>query len=470
MAASPEAGNPPPDLFGHPRGLTYIVLTEMWERFSFYGMQALLMLYMTGSLLKSGTVEGVWGFAQLRAVVEGVTGPLSTQALAAQLFGIYVALVYFCPIVGGWIGDQLTGKTRAVLGGAVLLACGHFLMAFEAAFLPAIGAIIVGAGLLKGNLAAQVGALYPEGDRRHDDGYTLYITSVVVGAFLAPLVCGTLGEVYGWHYGFTAAGFGMLIGIAVYLRGLPYLREPPRQDQAKARQPLTREEVKTVIALWVLIAITSLFWTVQSQIWNTYPIWLRDHVDLGIGGGLSVPVTWFQSLDAVAVLLLTPVLMRLFRGLAKRKAEPSELAKLALGCAVFGAGCVLLALGQWAAGSGKVPIAWPLVFHFVIGVGYLLTAPVALALVVRVAPFRLRSMMAGGYYIGLFLAGIFAGWLGRFYEPLQPPAFWLLHAAIGVSGAILILALYRPFSRRFGETHPEAAAPAVTGDARIGNA
>ena len=466
-AALPVAGT---DLFGHPRGLTYIAATEMWERFSFYGMQALLMLYMTGHLLQPGVVEHVWGFAGLRAGLEAVTGPLTSQALAAQLFGIYVALVYFGPIVGGLIGDRVTGRTRAVLLGGGLLACGHFLMAIEQAFLPALGAIIAGAGLLKGNLAAQVGALYAEGDRRHDDGYTLYVTSVAVGAFLAPLVCGTLGELYGWHYGFTAAGFGMLLGIAIYLRGMRYLREPAGDRGGVATVPLTADEWRTVLALSVLILITARFWTVQSQIWNTYPVWVRDHVDLGIGFGLHVPVTWFQSLDAVTVLVLAPVLMRYWRVRARRGGEPGELAKLALGCSIFGLGCVLLSLGQWSAGAGRVAIVWPVLFHFVIGLGYLLYAPVALALVARVAPVQVRSMMVGGYYIGLFIAGIFAGWLGRFYEPLQPPAFWLLHAGIGVGGTICIGLLYRPFSRRFGDAHPEAAARAVAGAARLGNA
>jgi POT family proton-dependent oligopeptide transporter len=371
-AALPDAGA---DLFGHPRGLTYIAATEMWERFSFYGMQALLMLYMTGHLLQPGVVEQVWGFAGLRAGVEAVTGPLTLQALAAQLFGIYVALVYFGPILGGLIGDRLMGRTRAVLLGGGLLACGHFLMAIEQAFLPALGAIIAGAGLLKGNLAAQVGALYPEGDRRHDDGYTLYVTSVVVGAFLAPLVCGTLGELYGWHYGFTAAGFGMLLGIAIYLRGMRYLREPAGEAATAAKVRLTADERRTVLALSVLILITASFWTVQSQIWNSYPVWVRDHVDLGIGFGLHVPVTWFQSLDAVAVLALAPLLMRYGRDRARRGDEPGELGKLALGCSIFGLGCVLLSLGQWSAGAGRVAIFWPVLFHFVIGIGYLLCAP-----------------------------------------------------------------------------------------------
>jgi len=434
------------EFMGHPKGLAYIAFTEAWERFSFYGMQALLMLYMTGRLLKPGVVEQVWGFAELRVLVESITGHLSVQALAAQIFGIYVALVYFGPVVGGLIGDRLMGRTPAVLTGALLLAAGHFLMAFEPAFLPALGCIICGAGLLKGNLAAQVGALYPEGDRRVDDGYTLYITSVVVGAFASPLVCGTLGELYGWHYGFGAAGIGMLIGIAIYLRGLKHLREPAKKAEGLMAR-MTGAEWGRIGVLCGLILITSLFWTVQSQIWNTYPVWLRDDVSLGLGFGLSIPVTWFQSLDAFAVLALTPVTMWMWRALGKRGLEPSDIVKLAIGCALFGGGCVLLSIGQWVAGSGKVAVIWPLVFHFVIGAGYLLCSPVALAVVARSAPVQVKSMMVGGYYIGLFIAGIFSGWLGRFYEPLHPPLFWLLHAGIGLAGTVILLAFYGPLRR-----------------------
>ncbi|MDV6330957.1 peptide MFS transporter [Asticcacaulis sp. 201] len=434
------------DFMGHPKGLAYIAFTEAWERFSFYGMQALLMLYMTGRLLKPGVVDHVWGFSTFQSLVESVTGPLSVQALAAQIFGIYVALVYFGPVVGGLVGDRLIGRTPAVLTGALLLAIGHFLMAFEPAFLPALGCIICGAGLLKGNLAAQVGALYPEGDRRIDDGYTLYITSVVVGAFVSPLVCGTLGELYGWHYGFGAAGVGMLVGIGIYLRGLKHFKEPAKKTEAQLAR-MTRAEWGRIGVLCGLILITSLFWTVQSQIWNTYPVWLRDDVSLGIGFGLSIPVTWFQSLDAFAVLALTPVTMAMWKALGKRGLEPTDIVKLAIGCALFGGGCLLLSVGQWVAGSGKVAVVWPLVFHFVIGAGYLLCSPVALALVARSAPVQVKSMMVGGYYIGLFIAGIFSGWLGRFYEPLHPPLFWLLHAGIGLAGTLILLALYAPLRR-----------------------
>jgi proton-dependent oligopeptide transporter, POT family len=434
------------DWFGHPRGLTYIVLTEMWERFSFYGMQALLMLYMTGSLLRPGHVGQVWGMAGFRAAIETVTGPLGLEAFAAQVFGLYVALVYLGPILGGWLGDRIMGRTAAVLTGATLLALGHFAMIFEPAFLVALPCIIAGAGLLKGNLAAQVGMLYPRDDPRHDAGYTLYITSVVVGAFLAPLVCGTLGEVYGWHYGFAAAGLGMLLGIAVYLSGLDSLRAARQAAEAQVATWRPGDALK-IVALCALIAITALFWTVQAQIWDVYPLWVRDHVSLALGGGISVPVTWFQSLDALSVLIMTPVSIAFWDRMRARGREPDDIVKIALGCGFFALGCVLLAVSQDWAGAGRVPIAWPVLFHFLIGTGYLLGSPVALAVIARAAPAPVRSTLVGGYYIGLFLAGFIAGWLGRFYEPFGPSRFWLLHAGVGALGGLALLAL-RPALRR----------------------
>jgi POT family proton-dependent oligopeptide transporter len=238
-AAIAAVGSPPLQrtFFGHPRGLAYIVFAEGWERFSFYGMQALLVLYMTGQLLKAGSVENIAGFAGFRSLLEGALGPLSTQALASQIFGLYIALVYFFPIVGGLIGDRLTGRTRAVIAGAVLMAIGHFLMVFESAFLMALAALIFGSGLLKGNLAAQVGDLYDKADSRRDSAFSMYCLAINVGAFVAPLVCGTLGELYGWHYGFGVAGIGMLVGIAIYMSG----REPcrPTGFRPKRRPPFS---------------------------------------------------------------------------------------------------------------------------------------------------------------------------------------------------------------------------------------
>lgn len=449
------------EFLGHPRGLAYIAFTEAWERFSFYGMQALLILYMTGHLLNPGVVEGVAGFAGFRAGVEAVFGQLSLQALASQIFGLYVGLIYFTPILGGWIGDRLTGRTRAVIGGAALMAAGHFMMAFESTFLAALAALIAGSGLLKGNLAAQVGGLYATDDRRRERAYTVYVTAINVGAFIAPLVCGTLGELYGWHYGFGAAGVGMLIGIVIYLAGRSHLPGEPVASQHIGRR-LAPGDGRIVAALLLLLALTSLFWTVQAQIWNVYPLWLRDHVARGLPFGLEVPVTWFQALDSMAVLVLAPVMIALWRRQGARGAEPGDLAKIARGCLWYGASCLLLAVGHVIAGGHGVWLIWPVVFHFTVGIGYLYAAPIALSLVSRAAPAAVNAMVVGAYYLGLFVGGVFSGWLARFYEPLGPAAFWLLHAGVGVAGAGLVWMLRGWFQRNL-RLEPNAAAVVMPG-------
>ena len=301
MSTSPAtASYPGPasdrQIFGHPAGLAYIVFTEAFERFSFYGMQALLVLYMVGHLLLPGAIEHVIGFAAFRRGVDAVFGVLPTQALATQIFGLYVGLIYFVPVFGGLAGDRWLGQRKAVIVGAVLMALGHFLMVFEPAFLFALTTLIVGAGLLKGNLAAQVGALYDKADQKRDAAFSIYTVSINVGAFVAPLVCGSLGELYGWHYGFGAAGVGMLIGLAIYLSGSRYLPPDISTTHTGRHASLKKGDAAKLTVLIVLFLIAALFWTSQSQVWDTYPLWIRDRVDRGIFG-TTVPITWFQSLE-----------------------------------------------------------------------------------------------------------------------------------------------------------------------------
>jgi POT family proton-dependent oligopeptide transporter len=222
--------------FGHPRGLGWLSFTEVWERFSYYGMQALLVLYMTHQLLRPGHIERVVGFGPFRAAIEAVYGRLSPQALGSVIFGLYAGLVWLTPILGGLLADRVTGRTRAITAGALLMALGHFLMAFDQSFLAALLCLLVGVGCFKGNLASQVSSLYAPGDPRAASAFQIYYFGIQVAIVVTPLVCGTLGEVYGWHWGFGAAGVGMLIGLAVYLRGRRWLPpEPPVRRSGDGR-------------------------------------------------------------------------------------------------------------------------------------------------------------------------------------------------------------------------------------------
>ncbi|WP_417451307.1 peptide MFS transporter [Kordiimonas sp.] len=447
--AQETAIQPEQSFMGHPKGLAYIVFTEAWERFSFYGMQALLVLYMAGYLLHPGSVENVVAFAGFRTLLEGIFGTLSTQALATQIFGLYIGLIYFMPVLGGWLGDRVMGQQKAVLLGAALMAVGHFMMAFETVFLFALAALIFGAGLLKGNLAAQVGRLYEKTDQRRGTAYSLYVMSINVGAFIAPLICGTLGELYGWHYGFGAAGIGMMVGIVIYLAGRHHL-PPDTLRGAHAEKPkLNPGDGRIITAILLLFIIAALFWTAQTQVWNTYPLWIRDRVDRDLLD-LTVPVTWFQSLDSLAVLVLAPAIMWYWKRQRDKSAEPGDLRKIVIGCAVFSFACVWLALGEIMSEGTSIALFWPAVFHFICAIGYLYVGPIMLALVSKAAPDAVNAMMVGSYYLSLFFGGLLSGWLGRFYEQLSPATFWLMHGVIVGVAALLVFVLHKPFSHALG--------------------
>ena len=446
-AATPA--QPDSAFFGHPKGLGFIVFTEAWERFSFYGMQALLVLYMTSYLFIDGNADHVAGFAGFTAVMFAVFGELSPTALATQTFGIYIGLVYFAPVLGGLLGDRWLGRRRAVAIGALLMVAGHFMMAIEAAFLFALLALILGSGFLKGNLAAQVGELYGAADKRRDAGFSIYNMAINIGAFLAPLACGTLGELYGWHYGFGLAGIGMLVALVIYLAGSRHLPQETIARTTGDRPRLQAGDGVRIAAIGGVLAVTALYWTVQTQVWNTYPLWIKGRVERQIGD-FEVPVTWFQSLDSLAVLALAPPIIWLWQHQAKKGTAQPDLAKIALGCAVFAAACLLLVAGEWLAGSERVALIWPVLFHFVCAIGFLYIGPVAMALISRVAPAAVNAMMVSSYYLGIFVGGFGSGYLGRFYEQMEPSEFWLMHAAVVGAGALILALLQRPLKSAMG--------------------
>ena len=314
VAVAVAAGGPANrrDLLGHPRGLFIIGCTELWERISFHGMQALLVLYMVEQLLLPGHVENIVGFKGFRAVIEAVTGPLSAQALGSQIFGLYVGFVYLMPVFGGLLGDRLLGRRRAVALGALLMTAGHFCMAFEAPFLAALLLLITGAGLLRGNLASQVGDLYSTDDRRRESAFQIYYTALNSGAFIAPLITGVLAQSYGWHFGFGFAGCGMLIGLLIYSLGGRDLPADALRGANVVRRKLNPQERRVVLVMVLMLPVLTLFWIAQTQIWNTYNLWARDHVNLAIGGW-KMPVPWLQAVDSLGVVVLLLPMLRFWR-------------------------------------------------------------------------------------------------------------------------------------------------------------
>lgn len=435
------------DIAGHPRGLGVLAGTELWERISFHGMQALLVLYMVEQLLLPGHVERIAGFPALRGLIESLTGPLSVQALASQIFGLYIGLIYFTPVLGGLVGDRLLGRRRAVALGALLMTAGHFAMAFDQSFLLALLLLILGAGCLRGNLASQVSALYAEGDRRRADGFQLYYVAINIGAFAAPIVTGLLGQIFGWHVAFGFAGLGMLAGLVIYLAGQHHLpADPPRAARA-SRPPLSPDERRRVIVLLGLVPVAALFWVAQSQVWNTYNIWVRDHLDLVVAGW-TMPVAWLQSIDGLAPLVMMPLVLLLWRTQAAHGREPDDIVKMALGCLIFGAGTLWLAAAPLAAGAdGKVPLLWAVGFHLISNLGWLYFTPITLALVARAAPAAVNGTMVGAFMLATFMGSVASGRLGGLYEVLTPARFWMLHAAIVGAGGIILLVLARPLRR-----------------------
>ena len=438
------------DLFGHPKGLTFLFTTEMWERFSYYGMRALLVLYMTKYLLIPEHSGNVLGLAGLKHGLEAVFGPLDVQPFSSQIYGLYTALVYLTPVFGGLLADRVLGQRRTVIIGAILMAIGHFLMAVEPLFLFALAALILGNGAFKPNISTQVGGLYPAGDRRRDRAYSIFYVGINVGAFLAPLVCGTLGEEAGWHYGFAAAGVGMLIGLAIYLYAMPLL-PPDELQKARAahaeKRPLDRGEWRAVAALLVLFVPNTLFWATYEQAGNTVALWADANTDRAINllfWAGEIPTTWFQAFNPFMIFAFTPFVVALWTRQAARGTEPSTISKMALGCLGVAAANLIMALAAFEAGGGKASWLWLFWYFAVVTVGELYLSPVGLSLVTKVAPARILSMMMGVWLATSFVGNFLAGYIGSFWSSMDKPEFFLLVAAIAGLASAAIFACRWP--------------------------
>jgi POT family proton-dependent oligopeptide transporter len=447
------------EVFGHPRGLVVLAGTELWDRISFHGMQALLTLYMVDQLFLPGHIERIVGFAGFRSVVEHITGPLSVQALATQIFGIYVGLVYFTPSLGGALGDRVLGRTRTVTLGALLMTAGHFCMAFDQSFLLAMLLIILGTGALRGNLLPQVGELYRPEDGRRDTAFQLYYAMVNLGAFVAPVVTGALAQTFSWHIGFAFAGFGMLAGLVVYLGGQGAVVAATPKPVRAAHAPLTAADWLRVGALLALVPVAALFWIAQSQVWNTYNLWVRDHIQLHVGQFL-VPVPWFQAIDGLSPFICLPPMLMFWRWQAARGKEPGEFVKAAIGCFIFAAATLwLAAAGISADGAGRSPILWAVVFHLASNLGWLYFTPTMVALFTRAAPVSVVATLVGLNMLSTTVGSFTSGRLGGLYERLTPAQFWSLHAALVGLGGVIFLAIGWRFAGAYGLKAPATARP-----------
>ena len=407
-----------PDWFGQPRGLTILFLTDMWEQFSFYGMRALLVFYMTKQL----------GLAQQRA---------------SLIYGLYAAGVYFTPIVGGVISDRWLGRRNAVILGGLIMAAGHFMMAVPALFYPALATIACGNGLFLPSLPGQINGLYAHDDPRRRSAYNVYYVGINVGGFLAPLVVGTLGELYGWHWGFGVAGVGMIVGLLTYVAGRKYLplddargRRAIAASVAVVKEPLARR-----FALLILIAAcVVVFRGAYEQIGNTVALWTDTGVDRTVGGW-SIPATWFQSLNPLMVFLLTPIYVWRWNRQAATGCEASSVIKMATGAAIVAAAYLLVAGVAAYADLHHVRASWLWLAGFIILMtsGELFILPVGLGLFGRLAPANLTATTIATWFLAGFFGNLLAGWIGGFWTVIDHTGFFGAIGTVALVAAALLL-------------------------------
>jgi POT family proton-dependent oligopeptide transporter len=453
---------------GHPVGLGWLSGSEFWERFSYYGMVTLLVLYMTHRVLLPGHVEHVWGFPAFHAVMTWIYGPRSPQALASLIGGWYQGLVYLTPIGGGILAERFIGRTRAVTLGASLMAMGHFLMAFEATFLIALLCLLVGVGCFKGNIATQVGDLYGAEDPRRADGFQIYYIGIQLAVIGSPILCGYLADRYGWHWGFGVAGVGMLIGLCIYLLGRPTFPPEPiaqAKSDVKARPPLDSKGRFNILVLVLLVPVLAVSAVGNQQIFNAYLVWAQPVFNLTFLG-FAMPVTWLVSVDSVVSTVTMIASILFWRWWATRWREPDELLKIILGVTISASGPLALAAGAaaFAATGHRVSLGYAIAFHVLNDIGFANVFPVGLALYTRASPKGYAGIMVPIYYLSLFLCGLTIGSLGAQLEHMSGTAFWLMHAGLIAGAGVVLLAIRLTFGRSLTPSYeepPHAAAEAA---------
>ncbi|MFL6742165.1 MAG: peptide MFS transporter [Sphingomicrobium sp.] len=421
---------------GHPKGLGFLGFTEACERFSYYSMQTLLVLYMVKYLLLPEHVGKVVGLDWLRSWhYPGLEG----QPLSSAIFGDYTSLVYLTPILGGIIADKLTGRRIALVVGAVVMALGHFLMAFEPAFLFALLSLIIGVGLFKGNIATQVGELYSEHDLRRAMAFQIFYIFINVSVIAAPLVSGTLGQKVGWHWGFGCAGVVMVLGLIIYLSGrrwLPADNRPARRTDAAPREKLSRSDWTCLIYLLILIPVLAISLLTNQEIFNAYLVWGDQHFNLSFMG-TTLPSSWLITLDAILSFSMLVAVALFWKWWSVSRREPDEISKMIIGSVftIAGGACLFLAAASQPEG-GKIGLFWPFMFHLLNSIGFAHILPISLALFTKIAPKQITATVIGLYYLAFFTANKVVGYVGGLYSSLPTTTFWLIHIASAAFGLV----------------------------------
>jgi len=435
---------------GHPRGLSTLFFTEMWERFSYYGMRALLILYMTAAVTSGGL-----GFETPRA---------------AAIYGWYTFSVYALAIPGGWVADRFLGQYRSVLLGGIIIALGQFSLALAPLpfFFSGLTLIAVGTGLLKPNISTMVGSLYDTEDARRDAGFSLFYMGINLGAMIAPLVVGTLGQRVDWHVGFAVGGVGMTLGLIQYVLGkprlMPALQRLDARNPAPARAAVTRPatglaggfsaaEWKRIAAIGVFFVFSTLFWGAFEQAGSSLNLFADRHTKLSVLG-FTFPSTWFQSLNSLFIIAFAPMFAWAWVALAKSNREPSSPAKFGWGLVLVGLGFLLLVpAATFAEGGTLVSPAWLVGVYLLHTYGELCLSPVGLSLVTKLAPQRIVGLMMGVWFLSIASGNKVGGWVAGFFETLPLPLLFGAVAGTTIGSAVVLVLLIRPVRKLMGGVH-----------------
>ncbi|HYO52071.1 peptide MFS transporter [Archangium sp.] len=489
--------------FGHPRGLATLFFTELWERFSYYGMRALLFLFMTAAVEKGGL-----GFGTEKA---------------GAIYGLYTSGVYLTAMPGGWLADRLLGQRRAVLYGGIIIALGHFSMALPGTFFFYLGLllIVLGTGLLKPNISTMVGGLYPEGGARRDAGFSIFYMGINIGAFIAPLVVGYLGEQVNWHLGFGAAGVGMVFGVIQYMVGGRHLGEVGQRPQSAALQPgetgqpersgssrtvglamvgvlvgllvvmqllgvvdlttavglanaggliivtlalaffayqftaggLDATEKRRLAVIGVLFICSAIFWAGFEQAGSSLNLFARELTDRRVFGW-EMPASFLQSVNALLIIGFAPVFAWLWVWLNKRGREPASPAKFSLGLVLLGSGfLVMVAASLAAAGGHKVSPLWLVLTYLLHTLGELSLSPVGLSTVTKLSPQRAVGQMMGVWFMSMSLGNLIAGRVAGQFEAMPLPQLFGAVAAVAIAAGLVLALFVRPIRRMMGGVH-----------------
>ncbi|WP_136480074.1 peptide MFS transporter [Cognatitamlana onchidii] len=419
------------ELFGHPVGLYVLFFTEMWERFSYYGMRAILVLYLVAETQSQNAGLG-WSNGE-----------------ALSLYGTYTMLVYVMSIPGGWIADKFLGQKKSVLYGGILLVLGHSILAIEEmwAFYSGLGLIIAGVGMLKPNISTMVGGLYKQGDIRRDKGFTIFYIGINVGAFLSSLIVGYVGEVHGWHYGFGLAGIGMALGLIQYVIGQKHLAHvgnflgtsDNQEDKEAMDKPLTKIEKDRVIVLFISFLLVIVFWGAFEQAGGLMNIYAMENTNRMLMGW-EVPASWFQSLNAMFIIFLGTS-VALFWANRKLKGKVStSLFKMIVGLIIMGTGFFFMsAASSQFESTGASAMYWLVLAYLFHTVGELCISPVALSYITKLAPVKYASLMMGVYFAMTGFGNKLAGLLGESAEGLGEFTVFTGIAVFCVAFGVLVL-------------------------------